>query len=153
MPAGKSMLMWLGPVLAAVLAGACIASQGAVNSALSQHVGQVRAVVVSICVSFLVLGLVVLLHPGPGSFAALSGTPRWALVGGVLGAVILITTIVAVPRIGVAATTGAIVAGQVVASAIIDRFGLLGVTMRPLTPARIAGLVLVIVAVALVTRG
>jgi transporter family-2 protein len=145
--------MWLGPVLVAVLAGACIALQGAVNTELSQHVGQVRAVAFSISVSFLILALIISLRPGPGSFAGLRATPQWAFIGGVLGVLILTATIVAVPRIGVAATTGAIVAGQVVVSAIVDRFGLLGMTMRPLTPARLAGLVLVVVAVALVTRG
>ena len=146
-------MAWFGPVLAALVAGACIASQGAINSELSQHVGQVRAVAFSISVSLLTIALLVLFHPGPGSFANLGATPRWALVGGMLGVFILISTIIAVPRIGVAATTGAIVAGQIVASAIIDRFGLLGVTVRPLTPARLAGLLLLVAAVALVNRG
>ena len=153
MSAWEKVVSWAGPLLAALVAGMCIASQGAINSALSQHVGQMRAVAVSISVSFVVVGLIVAVHAGPGSFAALKEAPRWSLIGGLLGVTILISTIIAVPRIGVAATTGAIVAGQVVASALIDRFGLLGVVVRPLTPGRLAGLVLVVVAVALVTRG
>jgi transporter family-2 protein len=112
-----------------------------------------RAVAISITVSMATILLLVLLRPGSGSFAALAQTPRWALLGGILGVLILAATVVAVPRIGVAATTGGIVAGQVIASAVIDRFGLLGVAVRPLTPGRIAGLALVLLAVALVTRG
>lgn len=140
-------------VVAALLVGVGIASQGAVNSELTRHVGQIRAVAISITVSMVTILLLVLLRPGPGSFAALAHTPRWALLGGILGVLILAATVVAVPRIGVAATTGGIVAGQVLASAVIDRFGLLGVAVRPLTPGRIAGLALVLLAVALVTRG
>jgi transporter family-2 protein len=143
---------WVVPVIVALVAGACIASQGAINSELARHIGQVRAVSFSICVSAITIGLVVLLRAGPGSYTELGGTPRWALVGGVLGVVTLIATVVAVPRVGVAATTGGIVAGQAIASAIIDRFGLLGVATRPITAGRLAGLVLLVVAVALVTR-
>jgi transporter family-2 protein len=145
-------MSWLVAVLVALVAGACIASQGAINSELARHIGQVRAVSFSICVSAITIGMLVLLRPGPGSYTGLDGTPRWALVGGVLGVVSLIATVVAVPRVGVAATTGGIVAGQAIASAVIDRFGLLGVATRPITPGRLAGLVLLVVAVALVTR-
>lgn len=145
-------MTWLVAVIVALVAGACIASQGAINSELARHIGQVRAVSFSIGVSAITIGMLVLLRPGPGSYAGLSDTPRWALVGGVLGVVTLIATVVAVPRVGVAATTGGIVAGQALASAVIDRFGLLGVATRPLTAGRLAGLVLLVVAVALVTR-
>lgn len=140
-------------VVAALLVGVGIAAQGAVNSELARHVGQIRAVAISISVSAVLVLVVLLLRPGPGSFAAVAHAPRWAFAGGVLGVAILAATIVAVPRIGVAATTGGIVAGQVIASAIIDRFGLLGMAVRPLTPGRIAGLALIVLAVGLVTRG
>jgi bacterial/archaeal transporter family-2 protein len=140
-------------VLGALIAGACIASQGAINSELSRSIGQARAVAFSILISLFTISVVVLIRPGDGSFAALGSAPRWALIGGVLGVVVLLVTIIAVPRIGVAATTGGIVAGQVIASAIIDRFGLLGVAMRPLTVGRLTGLALLVLAVTLVTRG
>lgn len=145
-------MVWIIPVLVALIAGACIASQGAINSELAKYVGQVRAVSVSILVSLITIGVAVLLRPGPGSFASMGAAPRWALAGGVLGVMILGATIIAVPRIGVAATTGGIVAGQVIASAVIDRFGLFGVATRPLTPGRLAGLALILLAVALVAR-
>src|SRR6516225_8530838 len=114
MPAWEKMMSWVLPVLAAVVAGVCIASQGAINSELSRHVGQMRAVAVSISLSFTVVALIIAVHAGPGSFAAIKEAPWWSLVGGLLGVTVLVTTIVAVPRIGVAATTGAIVAGQVI---------------------------------------
>jgi uncharacterized membrane protein YdcZ (DUF606 family) len=41
----------------------------------------------------------------------------------------------------------------VIVAALIDRLGLLGVAMRPLTSGRVLGLLLLVVAVGLVTRG
>ena len=140
------------PLLAALVVGVAIATQGVVNSELSRHVGQVRAVVISVAVSIVVVLILLLIHPGPGSFAGATHAPPWAFIGGLLGVGILIGTIIAVPRIGVAATTAAVLAAQVITSAMIDQFGLLGVAARPVTPARLGGLVLAVLAVLLITR-
>lgn len=143
----------LVPLIAALAAGVVAAIQGPVNSELSRHIGQFRAIFISVLVTFTTIVVIVLLRAGDGSFAGLGQAPRWSLIGGFMGLIALAGTIVAVPRIGVAATTGAIVAGQVIVSAIIDRFGLLGVAVRPLTPLRLVGLALLVLAVGLVTRG
>jgi transporter family-2 protein len=141
------------PLLAALLVGAATAIQGPINSELSRHVGQFRAVFISVLLSFVTVTIIMLLTGGPGFLGAARHAPPWALVGGFMGIIALTGTIIAVPRIGVAATTGAIVAGQVIVAALIDRLGLLGVAMRPLTPGRVLGLLLLVVAVGLVTRG
>lgn len=141
------------PLLAALAVGVALAMQGAVNSELSRHVGQMRAVFISIMVSAVVVLILVLVRPGPGSLAGLAHSPPWAFSGGLLGVAILIATIIAVSRIGVVATTSALLAAQVIASAIIDQFGLLGVAVRPVGPSRLAAIALVILAVLLVSRG
>jgi transporter family-2 protein len=140
------------PLLAALVVGMALATQGAVNSELARHVGQVRAVLISITVSVVVVLILLLAHPGPGSFAGATHAPPWAFIGGLLGVAALIGTIIAVPRIGVAATTATVLAAQVITSAMIDQFGLLGVTARALTPPRLAGLALAVLAVLLITR-
>ena len=140
------------PLLAALVVGVAIATQGVVNSELSRHIGQVRAVAISIAVSVVVALILLLIHPGPSSFAGATHAPPWAFIGGLLGVGILIGTIIAVSLIGVATTTAAVLAAQVIASAIIDQFGLLGVAARPLTPTRLAGLTLAVFAVLLITR-
>ena len=140
------------PLLAALVVGAAIATQGVVNSEMARHVGQVRAVAISVAVSVVVVLIVLLVHPGPGSFARAPHAPPWAFIGGLLGVGALVGAIIAVPRIGVASTTAAILAAQVITSAIIDQFGLLGVAARPLTPTRLGGLALAVLAVLLITR-
>lgn len=141
------------PIIVSLLAGVALAAQGPINSELARYVGKIHAVLVSITVSTITILILLVLIRGDGSFTQLGGAPRWALVGGVCGVMSLVGTIIAVPRIGVAATTAAILGAQLCVSAIIDQFGLLGVAVRPITPGRLAGLALLVVAVALVTRG
>ncbi len=69
-----------------------------------------------------------------------------------LGAFVVVSSIILVPRIGAAATIGLVLAGQVVASIIIDHLGLLRVPVHELTAPRIVGAALIIAGVVLVQR-
>jgi bacterial/archaeal transporter family-2 protein len=82
-----------------------------------------------------------------------SEAPPWMWLGGLFGAFVVLTITVAAPRIGVAAVVALLIAGQLAMGALIDQFGLLGVTQQPLTPARGIGLVLLATGVALVIGG
>ncbi len=141
------------PLAAALIAGLALAAQGPINSELSRNVGRFRAVLISVLVSSATITLILLLRPDEGSFSGILHAPRWAwFTGGVLGVIVLGGTIVAVPRIGAAATSGLIVTAQLIVSAVIDRFGLLNVAARPLTPGRLGGLLLLIAAIILIIR-
>ena len=83
---------------------------------------------------------------------AVAHAPWWAWVGGLLGAVYVLATIVIIPRLGAATTVGLILAGQVIASIVIDHFGLIRVPVHELNVPRLAGAVLIVVGVALVQR-
>ena len=48
--------------------------------------------------------------------------------------------------------TAAVVAGQLTASVVIDRFGLFGVTRQPLTAGKLVGIALLAVGVYLIVR-
>ncbi len=69
-----------------------------------------------------------------------------------LGAFVVVSSIILVPRIGAAATIGLVLAGQVLASIIIDHLGLLRVPVHELTAPRIVGAALIIAGVVLVQR-
>jgi len=141
------------PLIAALVAGLALATQGPINTELSRHTGRFRAVLISVLVSSTTVALILLLRPDEGSFGGVAHAPRWAWVsGGMLGVLVLLGTIIAVPRIGAAATSGLIVTAQLITSAVIDRFGLLNVAARPLTAARLGGLALLVVAVLLIVR-
>jgi transporter family-2 protein len=81
---------------------------------------------------------------------SLGSAPWWAWIGGALGAFYIVMSIYLIPRIGAAALLSAVVLGQVVFSLLADHFGFFGVNQHPVTVPRLAGVVLVIVGVALV---
>jgi transporter family-2 protein len=78
--------------------------------------------------------------------------PPWMYLGGLLGAFYVSASIVLTPRLGVATTIGLFLAGQVIASIVIDHFGLFGVAVQPASIPRILGALLIIVGVAVVQR-
>ena len=68
--------------------------------------------------------------------------PAWLWLGGLMGLYIVLAITIAAPRIGVAATIGLVIAGNLVMSAAIDRWGLLGQDQIPITWHRVLGLAL-----------
>jgi transporter family-2 protein len=74
------------------------------------------------------------------------------LSGGLLGLLIIFTVTYAGPRIGVTATVGILIAGQLAMGAAIDRFGLFGSQRILLHWPRLAGIALLAVGAALSLR-
>ena len=97
------------------------------------------------------LGLVLVRRSVSGYERALQ-QPWWMLTGGLLGLLIVFTVTYAGPRIGVAATVGILIAGQLVMGAAIDRFGLFGSQRIGLHWERVLGIVLLAIGAALSLR-
>jgi transporter family-2 protein len=74
------------------------------------------------------------------------------LLGGVMGLIIVLSITYAGPRIGVAATVGILIAGQLVMGAAIDRWGLFGSEKIALHWPRVLGIVLLAAGAALSLR-
>jgi transporter family-2 protein len=141
-------------VVHGLAAGSGIPIQASVNSALRQHLGRPEwATLVSFGVGTLLIALVLLLQRTPLPAAAqVARAPWWSWTGGALGAFYIFTTIVLVPRLGVATTLAVILAGQVVSGLLLDHVGALGLATREVTPGRLAGVVLLATGVFLVQR-
>lgn len=110
---------------AAGLAGAV---QIAVMGELGSRAGIFPAIALSAIVSF-VLGIAVLYAAG-SSLSGVRGAlhePAWLWSGGAISIFIVLAMTVAGPRIGIAATLGILIAGNLVMGALIDQFGLLGI--------------------------
>lgn len=136
-----------------LLGGAMIAAQAPVNARLRVALGsQFGSAVVSFAVG-LVLLLGALAVSGQGdSLAAAGAGPWWAYLGGLFGAVFVVATLVASPRIGVTATFVSAVAGQVLLASLIDRFGWFGAREIGLSWERVAALALLVVSLVLLLR-
>jgi transporter family-2 protein len=141
-------------LLLALAAGVLLPVQAGVNAQLRSAVGSPLAAAL---VSFLVgtAGLVaaaVIVRAPIGLRAAVTVTPWWYWVGGLIGALYVMATIVLAPRLGAATMVAAIVAGQMIASLLLDQYGLLGFPTHPINGLRVVGAALVTVGVILVQR-
>jgi transporter family-2 protein len=137
----------------ALLAGALLPAQAAANALLAKRLGgPVWASVVSFAVGLLTLLLAAALITRrlPTLSSAAAGTPWWAWTGGAIGAAFVLTAAFTIPRIGAMNLICWSVAGQLLASVLIDRFGLLGLDAQPVPARRLLGLALVGVGMVLV---
>ena len=133
--------------------GAGFAMQAPINSALGRDIGPVPAATVSFAAGTIMLFVVALAFGG--GFGRIGAHPVWwhYVAGGLIGAAVVGVTTVAVRTLGSRAMIACLLTGQLAMAAIIDQFGLLGVTQQPLTLARSVGLVLLAAGVALVIGG
>jgi transporter family-2 protein len=141
-------------VVLALAAGAGLPVQAGVNAALARHAGRPEwAAFVNFAVGLVALAAwLSALRLAPPPALALARAPWWSWTGGLLGAFYVSAVATLAPRLGVAATLGLAVAGQMVAALGLDRLGALGLELRPMTPSRLAGAALLVVAVVLIRR-
>lgn len=130
-------------LLLMLCAGCLIAMQSPVNAALSRQAGPLEASLFSFLVGSLALFCAVLVF-GRGSFFKAFAAPGWQWSGGLLGAVMVFASILAVPKIGVLATVLAMILGNLAMAAVIDNFGWFGVPVTPFTVRRLIGFCLVL---------
>ncbi len=110
--------------MAAGLAGSI---QVALMSRLGERIGVLEALAFSTVLTAGVAVVILLLaHQSVDGFAQAVHQPWWMLLGGLMGLLIVFTVTYAGPRIGVAATVGILIAGQLAMGAAIDRWGLFG---------------------------
>lgn len=145
------------PVLLAlaviVVAGTLLATQAPINAALAGHMGDpVVAAFISFLVGTVVLGALWAFRGTTLPAGSVAGAPPWVWIGGALGAVYVAAMIWAVPIIGTFSATMALIMGQLAAALLLDRIGAFGLPVHDISPARLAGLVLVLVGLAL-SRG
>jgi len=140
-------------VLVGAGAGCLVGLQAPINSRLGKTIGTLPAASFSFIVGTTALVLItVVVQGGLGALGGVGRAPWWALIGGLLGAVYVATALVAVRTLGAAGLTAVVIFGQLGVSVVIDRFGLLGIALHPVTAQRVLGLVLLVAGVALVVR-
>ena len=87
--------------------------------------------------------------PTPASVRAV---PWWALLGGAIGASVVLVQLTAAPKLGAALLVAVFVGGTALGSILCDRFGLAGYAKVDIHPERWLGMALVVAGVVLVAR-
>jgi bacterial/archaeal transporter family-2 protein len=148
-----SKLSW---VLLALVAGAVLPIQGAINGLLRGDIGAPFVVgTVSFAVATLSMAAVLLITfaitdaPKP-QLGGLAKMPWWGWLGAFCGATYVTTVFTAIPVIGTAAAIGLTVAGQQIASLFVDRYGWFLLPKREITRLRYAGVVTLLIGVGLI---
>jgi bacterial/archaeal transporter family-2 protein len=139
-----------GYILFALAAGAMLPIQFGINAQLATWVGgSLRAALVSFAVGALGL-LVAVLLAARGWPDRAGDAPWWVWIGGLLGAFYVLGSIVTAPKLGAATLVALILAGQAIASLLIDHYGWVGFDEQPITVLRVVGVLLLAGGVALV---
>jgi transporter family-2 protein len=140
-------------VLVSLAAGIAGGLQVAIAGAFGRRIGVLEATAfASVAAALAVLAATAVVRQGLGGVAEGFRVPPWLWLGGVMGAIVVTTISYAPQRIGTFATIGLLIAGQLVAGAIIDALGLFGLEKIPLSVQRVVGLVLLSVGALLVLR-
>jgi transporter family-2 protein len=139
-------------VILTASAGGLIALQAPINAGLGKATGNLPAALISFLIGTAALLAIVLVIGQIGGVTE-AGEVRWYyLVGGLLGAVYVANALITVSSIGAGGVAAATITGQLTASVVADRLGILGLEEVSLTPERILGVVLLLVGTFLIVR-
>lgn len=140
------------PTAIALLAGAVVPFQAASNAALGRALGHpLWATLSSLAVSAIVVVPLMLLMrvPAPALGAAAQG-PAWWWLGGVAGVAYITAALILTPKLGAASFIVCVIAGQMLASMLIDHYGLMGLMPKPAGAWRVVGVTLILLGMVVV---
>jgi transporter family-2 protein len=132
--------------------GGLIALQPAVNAGLGRATGNIAAALISFAVGTVLLAVIVALGGQASGLGSTFDLPWYYLLGGVLGAAYVFTALVTVSSIGAGGVAAATITGQLTASIVLDRLGVLGLEETPVTLERVLGVLLLLAGTYLIVR-
>ncbi|MFB4247859.1 DMT family transporter [Pseudomonas idahonensis] len=142
-------------ILLSLLAGFAVPLQAGTNARLGTLLGHpLWATGVSLLVSLLVLGVLLLFIkvPKPNLMAALQG-PWWIWMGGLAGVLYITVALLTAPRLGALNFIMVVIIGQLLISLIIDYFGLVGLPRKDISLQKLIGVLVVIGGFVITIRG
>ena len=133
-------------ILMGLAGGVAVGLQSPMASMITQRLGIFESVFI-VHVGGALIALIPLLFYGGGKLGEWRSVPWYTLAAGVFGLVVIAAISYMIPRVGVAASIITVVTGQLLVGVILDHYGLLEATTRPLDVTRVIGLVVMLVGV------
>ena len=133
-------------LIIALAAGVALATQSAINTQFAKAMSgeAVIATFISFAVGTIVLFFIAWVKTDLwGNLSTVPSQPWWKLIGGVLGAVVVFTTVLLAPKLGITAMLFFIIVGQLITATTIDHFGLIGMPIREVNITKLIGLIIV----------
>lgn len=133
--------------------GALVVIQGAMNTRVMAALGSaMSATLVNFIIGAVTLFGVMVVSGHLATVQNLSQAPRWSLLAGVAGVMLVMGTAFLIPRIGTVQVVALLVCGQAFTSLLFDHFGLLGVPVIEISMSRILGCAMLALGAFLVGR-
>ncbi|HCA7855627.1 DMT family transporter [Enterobacter cloacae complex sp. JNL001] len=127
-------------IILAVIGGATLSIQAAINGQLGSSVGVFKSAFLTFSVGALVTALLIFFFE-PKQAVSLMDVPKWQLLGALCGVPYIVIMVLAVQRIGTAVATVAVILGQLTMSMLIDNFGWLNNEAIPFSVSRFGAVV------------
>ncbi len=143
---------WLYPII--FIAGALQAWGPPMNGALRNSLTNPwLASIVSFLPVVAFLTCLVLCQPRPlPTIEGVTNMPWWAPLGGLIGAVAVVVGLLFVNKVGAGPLAGLTITANILMSLVIDKFGWFGMQVHELRAGRVAGAVLMVGGIALISK-
>jgi transporter family-2 protein len=141
-------------LFSALLIGISLIVQASVNAQLRKSLeSPVNAAIISFVVGTVALVIyAIFIRQAPPTFSQFASLKWWQWVGGLIGACYVIGVILLVPKLGTLGLFSALIAGQMIASLVIDHYGWFGMTQKPIDWQRMVGAMMLIGAMYLIQK-
>lgn len=137
------MIQQLLTMLIGILGGIAVGIQSPIGNAIGKRIGAASSSFVAHLSGAAFSAIVLLMQRGE-NIHEIRSVPWWMFGIGLFGIILFLTINYTIPRIGASAAIALIVVGQMAAGMVIDHFGLLDVTSRPIDGTRILALLLLL---------
>lgn len=132
-------------LLVVIFAGAVLCAQSSINGRLGSEVGVLESSWLTFVIGTLLSFLIAFFFE-PHYSLNLFTAPRWQLTAAFFGVAYMLIIVFAMPRLGAAATTVAVISGQLVMSLLIDNFGWFNNAIIAMDGSRFAAILLLAIA-------
>jgi len=141
-------------IIVALAIGLLLPIQVGINAELAQRLSNpITASLISFIVGTVGLMICLLVSRAPlPDWSTVTTLPTWLWFGGFIGAFAVFGGIISGPKIGLLSLVTFVLAGQLLASLMMDHYGWLGLPVRELSLGRISGSLLLLMAVTLIHK-
>jgi len=138
-------------LVVALATGAAMAVQALANSRLRFAIGTpLWAAIAQFIVGLAALAVIAVAMRQPSAdTSGLSRMPWWGWIGGAIGALFIVVSIVLTPRLGTALTLATMTVGQLLAALVLDHYGWLGAPVIRMSLPRLLGATFLLAGIAL----
>lgn len=140
--------------LLAIVIGTLMPLQAGLNAELTRHLNHpFLGALISLASGALIVSIFVMFSGyGFSDLKKLISAPPHLMLGGVLGAIFVGSSLFFIPRMGATAMIAAFITGQIIGSLVIDHYGMLSLAPAPVSLQRIIGVFFLFIGLFLVLR-